>query len=271
MSGYKMYQTEWQGISLVEVAKKRNLPLAELAASDLYDEFYKTLKENHYSFSEGWLAQKQKGGRWLKELVDSEQKARGQKLKVLSIGCGLGVVEEELIKDGYDIALQECQSESFDYLRTKVPSMPPCYVTTDFSTIPSQGFDIVFTNQMLYCFDDVALSELVVHIHRLLKPQGLFVSGGEPQAWARQKVRIMLSKVKRMFVGGGVTPRVFWGYQRTAGTLKQMAREAGLAFIKELAFDADWNEVAAPGRIAGYLYGKTQATAQGMIFQKKDK
>ena len=36
----RLYQTEWHGIKLKEIAEKRGVSTKEIAASDFYDEFY---------------------------------------------------------------------------------------------------------------------------------------------------------------------------------------------------------------------------------------
>jgi len=79
----ELWQTEWNGISLVEVAQEMNLPTGEVASSHFYELFYKRLRENNFQVEKEWLNQKQEMTKLFKEKIDTL--AGGKNANIISL------------------------------------------------------------------------------------------------------------------------------------------------------------------------------------------
>ena len=102
----KLYQTEWQGISLSDIATRLGLPLSSVASHHFYAEFYRRLKEKNYKFQPKWLERRARMTQWMKDNYDDiKVKPEGTKVAI-SLGAGLGIVERPLIEERYQIELQ---------------------------------------------------------------------------------------------------------------------------------------------------------------------
>ena len=55
---FPYYQSEWQGISLIEIAKEKNIPLDQVASHDFYKHFYTKLDETGYKLDASWVKKK---------------------------------------------------------------------------------------------------------------------------------------------------------------------------------------------------------------------
>ena len=97
MGTVKLYQTKWNNISLLEIAKKIGKPLNQLAGSDVYREFYHSLKENNWLLDQEWEQEKIKLG----ELIFSKANP-SMNDSVISLGAGIGICEMSEIRGGIE-------------------------------------------------------------------------------------------------------------------------------------------------------------------------
>ena len=77
-----MFQTEWNSISLVDIARQRNLPPREVAAADFYSEFYRRLEESGYRLDPRWIEEKKGLGRIMQRYYDRENVANEPALSI---------------------------------------------------------------------------------------------------------------------------------------------------------------------------------------------
>lgn len=157
----KILEDEWNGISLVDIAKEINFPLNNIADDRIYEEYYKRLKAKGYKLSDEWVDVKKKTSKFCTFIIEEYKKRTGcENPKILSVGAGLAIVEIPLIKNGYDLTLQECQPTSFDYLRNECLHTN-IIISKDLQDVKSDLFDIIFCITSTYPLDDVTYLNLL--------------------------------------------------------------------------------------------------------------
>lgn len=115
---YKMYQSTWQGVSLLEIARKLNKSVNSLAKSDIYSRYYSEMEEKGFQFEPHWLDVKKKMSDVILKFIKTAITKNGIKTpRILSVGCGFGICEVGLIDEGWSVDLQECQDKSLNYLK----------------------------------------------------------------------------------------------------------------------------------------------------------
>ena len=104
------YQAKWHGIDICDIAVKINHNFDELANSNIYKSLYEKMAlRNDFSISDTFVEEKKKLSSW----VFNKLKENGcQRSNILSLGCGLGLIELELLKKGVRVDLQESQKIS---------------------------------------------------------------------------------------------------------------------------------------------------------------
>ena len=112
------FQTQWQNISLLDIAKQKKIDPNTVAASDFYEAFYDQFDESGYNFDIDWIRIKQAQTDKMRYFINKKLSANSN-ARFLSIGVGTGFVEESLLNEGFKIDLQECQPVSLNYLRKK--------------------------------------------------------------------------------------------------------------------------------------------------------
>ena len=151
-----LFQTQWQNISLLDIAEQKKIDPNTVAASDFYEAFYDQFDESDYNFDDDWIKIKQAQTDKMRNFINKKLSANSN-ARFLSIGVGTGFVEETLLNEGFKIDLQECQPVSLNYLRgKKVPFKE--YITSDLSILPQEEYDTIFAFNISYCFsyDDLS-------------------------------------------------------------------------------------------------------------------
>lgn len=217
MGTTKLYQTEWNNISLVEVSKQINKSVKDIADKDFYRAFYQKLKENNWILQNDFLEEK----RTLGEAVFNVLKPKVDDT-IISLGAGLGICEISAIGGGYNIELQEVQPDSFMYLE-KIDVVPKKkWVTYDLTDMPENFYDYAIINHVLYCFDDKQYIDYLMKVNRLLKSGGKVIITGELLSESEcLKMIISNNKGLRKILGKD-NSRVFWGYLRTVRRHKKL-------------------------------------------------
>jgi len=262
----KLYQTEWQGISLSDVAEGMGLPLNNVASHHFYAEFYRRLKEGNYKFQPKWLERRARMTQWMKENYDDiKVKPEGTKVAI-SLGAGLGIVEKPLIEEGYHIELQECQSESFEYIRESI--QPTEWITTDFGVLPSNRYNLVYAFGISYVFNTSEYLSFFRHCSRILRKGGRLVLW-DPE-YRFSPIQIMKGFVSSVLLRrSSVENSVFWGWLRSSWVHKSSAKMAKFKLVGRVSFDGDFSPVDRHGRrILGYPVGKNPSVIQGFVFEK---
>jgi len=214
----ELFQTEWNNISLTDIAQKLDLNPDDVAAHHFYNEFYIQLKDNNYVIDSDWKIKKEQMTLLLKQKIDELSKYK--RIKVLSIGAGLGLIELPLIIDGYDIELQECQAESFEYIKSQISIKE--WITNDFSDLPADSYDLIYMSIVSYVFDLPTYKEVLKNCSRILK------KGGKLIIWDPRCPNPIVYKTKTFIKHLLNFPRgVKWGWARSCSLHTALAEKAG--------------------------------------------
>ena len=238
-----LFQTQWQNIGLLDIAKEKSIELQRVAASDFYEAFYGQLEKSDYNFDINWVRIKQSQTNKMRNFIN-EKLSENRHARFLSIGVGTGFVEETLLNDGIKIDLQECQPISLNYLRKKkVPFKE--YITSDLSILPQEEYDAVFAFNVSYCFSYDDYRALLRSIY------GLLIKGGQlilfdpninrPRRPLIKYVLYPIERVKQWLRDyrstSFYTKGVFWGWLRHSYLHRVLAQKAGFYLKSEFFTD----------------------------------
>ncbi len=257
------YQETWFGIDLNALSKQENLSIESVASEKLYHHIYKELITNDVNLvADEWIKNKHCLSEWLSNFM--HEKNLQQKL-ILSVGCGLGVVEQPLVKKGIRVDLQECQLLSIQYLQKNHPEefQKINFIhSLDLKEIGGYSYDAVMAITSTYCLNDQALSEFLHTVHRILKKKGIFI-WYETVLSATNIIHFLKNKLR-----GNKAEGVLWGWKRSQRTLMNQALKHNFVLEESYWFDKN-NKAISPRTILGISLG-LDAAWQMMVFQKND-
>lgn len=228
----RFYQTQWHGIPFESFA---HLSSAQLADASFYASFYDAFFRK-YSRPEDldreWLEVKRQSA----DFIGGHDAVRNAH-DILSIGCGLGLIEKQLLERGcIGLEITEVAEQPLRWIR---PMLPPgrVHVGVFPQCLPdAREFDAILLIGVEGVFDDASLAPFLADVHSRLRPGGacLMLSwtcehGGAALAGARVKdvVKAVLEKI-------GVRHRgQLWGYLRTPQELRRLVASAGFSAISD--------------------------------------
>jgi len=204
----KLYQNNWHGIEFSSFGQN---DIKKIAGLDFYNRFYNEffLKFKYFDdLNKDWLNYKNKMAKII-------QKEFGDKKNILSIGCGIGVVEKYILENNQNINLTAIE-----------PSKNVCKWIKDFKNIDikygyfpeiinqKQNFDIAYANGIDYVFDerqyhfflksvvDYGIKELIIISASYYEPNFIL--------YTKEIIRDML--IKFNLFNKNIQ---FWGYKRS--------------------------------------------------------
>lgn len=222
----KFYQTEWHGISFGEVT---DLSEYRIADEKFYAEFYKALFQRYTAWNDldiGWRARKQAVASLIAErLADRDQ-------TVLSLGCGLGMVEHYLRHALPHLRL-DVQETTAVPLRWLIHEMDSACVHVGYfpQCLPCQArYDLIYLSAVDYCFNRTEWQDLLRRIADRLNPFGrcLIVSASlqNNAYW----LEVLRSAYRTMLCRLGIRQRrQFWGFLRTMADYHSALEGAGFS------------------------------------------
>lgn len=229
----ELWQKDWNGISLVDIAEAKGLNPSRLAAEDFYGFFYENLKMNGYKFSEDFLHDKAFAREFINGAIEEYIEDTGiGNPKILSLGCGTGIIEEELLSK-YDIELQECQESSFDYLHKKGKSASREWVTVDLSEIPENTYDIVYAFSIMYSFEDEDYKNFVKNASKLLSANGRLIIVDVSETYnnvIKTSMKLLVKRLLKQFVPSinEFAYGIKWGYIRAKREHERLLKEGNV-------------------------------------------
>lgn len=219
----KMYQKDWHGIEFTNFSQCDS---EKIAGKDFYDKFYKNFFKKFKSYDdldEHWVTYKnQIAAILLKEIKNKKD--------ILSIGCGIGIVEKYLIEHNSKINLTAVEPslnvsrwiKNVERIKIKDGYFP------DILDIKKK-FDIAYANGIDYVFDDVEYYNFLKSVVDFGIKELLIVSASyytpSFKIYSKEIIKNILIKIK-LYRG-----RQFWGYNRSIEEQFGAIKEAGFKNI----------------------------------------
>jgi hypothetical protein len=211
------FERSWHGIKFADLPVK--VPASEPADDRFYQAFYAALRGR--PVDSNWLKEKQEFGRWL----ETELLRKFATPRILSVAAGLAVAEQEWLAQGYDVALNECQSESLTTVRSKFPSAPLLIGNAHEIEIRDH-FDIITVLTVDYALDNDDLLKMFKRLGECLNSRGVIVNQTVNVLTVR---RFFTEFVKRWLLRRYNEPGwIRWGWNRSPDSIIALARKAGL-------------------------------------------
>jgi hypothetical protein len=234
----RTYQREWHRIPFRTFTEESSTRLADAA---FYAAFYKVFFDRYTSpeqLDPEWLTVKREVVDFLRARPEIRTSSR-----ILSIGCGLGLIERWLAEAGYEhIEINEISREplrwingSIDESRVHIGFFPQCVQ-------PDRMYDVILLGGVDGVFDQRRLRDLLAAVHGRLHPGGHCVL----LSWSYQSSRSPLGVAQDALKDGlkaaldrlGLRPRgQLWGFVRSPGQLRSVLRAAGFSVVAEGLFE----------------------------------
>lgn len=257
------FQQRWFDIDLEELSDSLNLDSSKVGEENLYKGVYESLERGNYSgISEEYLNNKKDLAKLLENLLNQYQ---SKEKTSLSVGCGLGVVESELLQKGYKIDLQECQSLSLRYLEKNSPDILEhvrIIISNTLEKIPTHAYNTVMAITSSYCLKEEILELFFSDIERILKPHGVFIFYEASLTWREIFNYIKQRLLRRKNVG------IFFGWKRSLTRFHKIAQSKRFLIEREIFLDRSNREVQSK-KLAG-VFLNPNVTWQLLVYKKND-
>ena len=223
----RMYVREWREIDLTKLPAARDAS-DRPAGPALYKQFYETLQAREKHPDPKWAQNKVRLGEFIStEIFERWQQEHGRSPRILALAVGQGLSEGVWLEQGWNVTLQEVQEVSLGNLNAKFPNAPT--VIGDLRQLGDIGkYDIVAILGSDYVLSREELKSVFQKMRTWLAEEGCFlvdsVSVLSLRQWAVEILKELSGRHRR-------TPHVFWGWWRTPGEFRQIAREAGLTLM----------------------------------------
>jgi SAM-dependent methyltransferase len=224
------FQTEWLGISFSSLPEVSGTKLAD---STFYDAFYSAVFQKYA----GYEALDPEWRQVKDEITDWLAASLSDGVRVLSVGCGLGYMEQRLWReygDRIDLHVQDYASEALRWLRQVMPAEHIHDAREDGLTSQTQGgkYDLIYLSGVDYALPDVELIALLSGIRGCLRDEGqiLILSGSFlDESAAKSFVRSGKEAAKWLLEQFGLYRRgQFWGWMRSRTEYQAIMCEAGM-------------------------------------------
>lgn len=227
----KFFEREWHNIRFAEHLKVSSTRFPGL---NFYDDFYMKFFEKYKDINEldpAWISLKKEVARFIIGMFPDIPK-----YGVLSIGCGIGIIENILLSEGCcGLEVTEVSNVPLSWVKDK---FAPGSIHTGLfpDCIPvNKKYDLIMLIDIEACFDQPQFMKLLIDVKAYLNFGGkcLLVSSAiEPKnIWRRAllsaKDLLMLFLEKLSIVHRGQ----LWGYKRSRSEFYQAMRSAGFGEI----------------------------------------
>ena len=230
----RMYQQEWHGIPFRSFA---TLSSRQLADGAFYSAFYQRFFERYAAPTEldpEWLQVKTQA---LDFLLAHPAVTRDK--RILSLGCGLGILERRLVELGFGrIEINEVSREP---LRWILPHIDDRNVHVGFfpQCVPAdRRYDVVLMVGLDGVFDPAQLRSVLGAVRDRLVPGGACILLSWSHHAERTSLQVAMDRIKDAIKLGldraGIRPLgQFWGFIRSASELRAAMREAGFVDLED--------------------------------------
>jgi 2-polyprenyl-3-methyl-5-hydroxy-6-metoxy-1,4-benzoquinol methylase len=239
----KQYETIWHGIPFESFA---TLSVSRLPDPSFYARFYEILHQKYRDVDDldaSWLNLK----RQVAGLITNNPKIKKGD-RILSVGCGLGIIEMALLQEGFlNIEITEVSEAPLRWVR---PLFPLKNVHVGFfpdCILHNEKFDVVFLASVEYFLEKEELFNLLRAVHDKLLPGGtcLLVS------WSFDIMSFSSHLILRakdflrplLYKEAGRRYGQFIGYFRRPAEFRRAIRSAGFKQVRDGMLDTktNWN------------------------------
>lgn len=247
----RFYQESWQGIPFTAFA---HISFFRLADSKFYSTFYEELFRRYQSWNDlpaTWRRNKEKDAKWLAGRIgELKDLAPDRPLKVLSIGSGVGFMEQALLRlcPDMELHINEPSTVGMRWMRKLVPN-DRIYIGLPSASIPADiTFDFIYLSAVDYGIPQRELSRLLDFLRAQLVHQGelLCISASllEEYSFIGALVNSMKNVIRAFLHYLYIRRQQFWGWRRTRKEYQRLFARAGLSDVEDgfLAdgFDSYW-------------------------------
>ena len=223
----RFYQTEWQHVTF---SSFHPLTSTTLAGHEFYDAFYSALFKKYSEYTaldSDWRRNKDEITDWLvASLPDGA--------RVLSVGCGLGYMEQRMWRhqgDRIELHVQDYASQALKWLKQVMPA-------DRIHEVGGGGqFDLIYLSAVDYAIPDDDLISLLVEVRKALRGGGQLVmisASFLEESVGQQIVQNGKDAVKWLLDKIGVRHRgQFWGWMRSRKEYQAIMRKAGLSAVAD--------------------------------------
>ena len=226
------YQTEWLDIAFSSFAE---MSFSSLPGTLFYGSFYQKFFERYDQMEElkpSWLESKNNVADFIKARFSAST-------RILSVGCGLGIIEKRLLGHFRQIEVTEISATP---LRWIAPLLPPQNVHVGFfpdCIPPERDYDLILLSAIDYSFGTPEWIAFLKSLKtRLVKGgQCLIVSASfDPQG--NRLGRFLKELIKGVVYGTRTALKIppkkqFWGYLRTQKDYYSSLQVAGYVATEE--------------------------------------
>jgi 2-polyprenyl-3-methyl-5-hydroxy-6-metoxy-1,4-benzoquinol methylase len=254
-ASYRIFSNEWHGVDLLEVARDAGISPTEVANQHFYEHLYRQWKARSFKGDPGWVAAKAKLAQFYRDHLTA---LTAPDASLLSVGAGLGLIEEQLLTFGFRVDLQECQSESLDPARFHQSRI---WVSSDLRPITSGPYDALLALSVVYVFDDTEYARFATECRRLLRPGGVLIISDHDPCWPLSRVKQFANRVR------GGPRQLLWGWLRSPKAHATIVQGQGFRLCSQRFLNHDQDEIAAPFRMCGLQMPRGSSVAQVLTFR----
>jgi hypothetical protein len=228
----KLYQTQWHGINFKEFS---TCSLTNIATEEFYDKFYNAFFKkfkNYKDIDKNWVDYKMSIAKHIENIIK-------EKNNILSIGCGIGIVEDYLSKQnsGKNIVAIEPSKNVSRWLKSnKNVTLYDGYFPQVLAN--TQKFDFAYANGVDYVFDQ---DEYLVFLESVVNygiTDFLVISSSSYniKTIVKDSIKSLLEflRIRKISDRGQ-----FWGYLRSAREQKNALLNAGFKKIEIIKSNRD--------------------------------
>jgi hypothetical protein len=235
----KFYQTSWHGIPFQSFA---SLSSCHLPDSSFYASFYENFHQKYHGFDDldqSWVSLKRQAAGLIINHPNINKNDR-----ILSVGCGLGLIELALLQEGFlNLEITEVSGTP---LRWILPSIPSENVHIGFfpECLPHKNkYRFILLASVEYFFNKVEFLRLLGAVHDRLLPGGrcMLISWSFDTSSQMQRMITGTKDFLHLIVDkiGIVTRGQFWGYIRRPEEFRQAMSSAGFTKVCDGTLDTN--------------------------------
>jgi acetyltransferase-like isoleucine patch superfamily enzyme len=236
-NGFQMrraYQTEWHGI---EFHSFTGISASAIADATFYGRFYKKFYEKYTNWDDlnrTWVADKLSLADYL---INTGYFHKGS--RILSVGCGTGIIEKKLIDEGYNnVEITEVSQEPLAWIRKYLPDSR-IHVGVFPDCLPANRYyDFIYLSSIDYCFTTTDLIVFLKSVKERLLAGGKCLLLSTSYDYKPRLFTVLLRHLKDMgkvfFEKTGLRSRgQFWGYVRSDSEFRTIMQRSGFAQISD--------------------------------------